>query len=130
MTNINQVYKCNVCGNIVDIIHAGASSLYCCNEAMELIKETTDKEKEGNEKHFPVIKNKTENTFVVTVGEVPHPMEVSHYIEWIEIITEKGITERQFLNPEDKPEAIFCINDKIVKIRAFCNVHGLWSTSL
>lgn len=118
MTKINQIYKCNICGNIIEVIHAGASALYCCNEAMEFVKETTDAESEGKEKHFPVIETKSENIHKITVGSIPHPMEIAHYIEWIEIILEDGKTERQFLNPDDKPEATFCVNSKILEIRS------------
>ena len=104
MTELNQVYKCNVCGNMVEVVHAGAGQLVCCNQPMELLKEnTTDA---AQEKHVPVIE-KTDKGVKVTVGSVPHPMEEAHHIEWIEIIAD-GVSYRKFLKPGDEPVAEFC----------------------
>ncbi len=122
MTELNQVYKCNICGNIVEVVHTGIGQLVCCGKPMELLKEnTTDA---AVEKHVPVIE-KTENGFKISVGSVPHPMEEKHFIEWIEVIAD-GKSYRKFLKPGDKPEAKFCIDAKEVTAREYCNLHGLW----
>ena len=117
-----EIYKCEKCGNIGEVLHGGVGELVCCGEAMKLFKEnTTDAAKE---KHVPVVE-KTADGFKVTVGSVAHPMEEKHYIEWIEIIVD-GKAYRQFLNPGDAPEAIFQIDADQVTAREYCNVHGLW----
>jgi len=117
-----QVYKCAVCGNIVEVLHAGAGQLVCCGQPMkELVAKTAD---EGKEKHVPVIE-KIDSGFKVKVGSVPHPMEEKHYIEWIEILAD-GKAYRQFLKPTDAPEAIFNIQASEVTAREHCNIHGLW----
>lgn len=124
MTQQKQIYKCNVCGNIVEVLHTGAGELVCCEQSMELLSEK--KEEEGNEKHLPVIE-KTENGILVKVGSVSHPMEQEHYIEWIEIIID-GRTCRKFLNPGDKPEVEFKTQAEDIKARAYCNIHSLWAS--
>lgn len=127
MTKLNQVYRCSVCGNIVNVLHTGSGELVCCGQPMDLFSEKT--ENEGLEKHIPVIE-KTETNIRVKVGEVEHPMEDNHYIEWIEVILDDGRIIRKFLNPGDKPEIILCMKKKVTKARAYCNIHGLWSTNL
>ncbi len=124
MTEKLQIYKCNVCGNMVEVIHTGVGELVCCGQPMELLKEKT--EDEGNEKHFPVIE-KTEKGIKVKVGSVPHPMEEKHYIEWIEVIAD-GRAYRKFLNPGEAPEAEFEITAEKIEAREFCNVHGMWKS--
>jgi superoxide reductase len=122
MTVQKQVYRCKICGNIVEVMHAGVGELVCCGQPMELLNGKTDDV--GQEKHVPVIE-KTASGIKVKVGSVPHPMEEKHYIEWIEVIAD-GRTCVKFLKPGDKPEAEFNIKaDKIVA-REYCNVHGLW----
>ena len=122
MTEKLAIYKCNECGNIVEVLHAGAGELVCCGQPMKLFKEnTTDGAKE---KHVPVIE-KTAAGYLVKVGSVPHPMEEKHWIEWIELIAD-GKVYRQALNPGDKPEAEFCIKADKVYAREYCNLHGLW----
>jgi len=117
-----QVYKCAVCGNIVEVVHAAAGTLVCCGKPMNLLTEnTTDA---ATEKHVPVIE-KTDGGYKVTVGSVAHPMEEKHYIEWIELMAD-GKAYRQFLNPADKPEAFFKLDAKQVSAREYCNLHGLW----
>ncbi len=126
MTQLNQIYKCHVCGNIVEVVHAGAGELVCCGQPMELQKEKT--EDEGQEKHIPVIEQ-SEGGVKVKVGFVDHPMEDAHYIEWIEISVDSiGLTYRQTLKPDSKPIAVFPINDDNIKARAYCNIHGLWQS--
>ncbi len=124
MTELRQIYRCNICGNIVEVLHAGRGQLVCCGQPMELLKEKT--EDVGLEKHVPVIE-KTESGVKVKVGSVPHPMEEKHYIEWIEIIAD-GKVYRKFLKPGDQPEAEFCIKAEKIETREYCNIHGLWRT--
>ena len=117
-----EVYKCMVCGNIVEVLHGGAGELVCCGEPMKnLVAKAAD---EGREKHVPVIE-KTKTGFKVKVGSIAHPMEEKHYIEWIEILAD-GKAYRQFLNPGDTPEAVFNVAADKVAAREYCNVHGLW----
>jgi len=122
MTELNQIYKCNVCGNIVEMVHTGNGELVCCNQPMVLKTENT--EDAAEEKHVPVIE-KTEKGVKVKVGDVPHPMDDDHYIEWIEIIAD-GKVCRKFLNPGDTPEAEFCTKAENITAREYCNLHGLW----
>lgn len=117
-----QIYKCNVCGNIVEVLHGGAGQLVCCGQPMQLLEPKTADQ--GKEKHVPVIE-KTQGGIKVKVGSVPHPMEGKHYIEWIEVLAD-GKTCRKFLKPGDAPEAVFCVTAESVTAREFCNVHGLW----
>ena len=132
MTQEKQIYKCNICGNIVEVLHSGAGELVCCGKPMELMKEKT--EDDGLEKHVPVIEELPANVcrgkdgFKVKIGSAEHPMEENHYIEWIEIIASDGKTGKRFLKPGDKPESDFYTRKKILGARAFCNVHGLWKT--
>ena len=122
MTQLKQIYKCSICGNIVEVIHASGGELVCCGKPMELLVEKT--QDLGFEKHVPVVE-KTEQGILVKVGSIPHPMEEAHYIEWIEIIAD-GKYCRKFLKPGDKPEALFEISAKEVVVREYCNIHGLW----
>lgn len=122
MSEINQIYKCNVCGNMVEMVHVGGGELVCCEQPMELKQEK--KEDEGQEKHVPVLE-KTETGVIVSVGSVPHPMESEHYIEWIEVITEHR-TYRKQLEPGQEPVAEFFLQAEHISARAYCNVHGLW----
>ena len=119
------IYKCNVCGNIVEVLHAGVGELVCCGEPMELLKAKT--EDVGQEKHVPVIQT-AEGAVVVKVGSVPHPMEEKHYIEWVELMAEGG-TSRKFLKPGEKPEARFSIKADRPQAREHCNIHGLWKST-
>ncbi|MBN1298732.1 MAG: desulfoferrodoxin [Actinobacteria bacterium] len=123
MTEKLQIYKCEVCGNIVEMLHGGKGDLVCCNEPMKLYKENTVDA--AVEKHVPVV-NSTESGMDVMVGSVKHPMEESHFIEWIEVIKD-GRSCRQFLKPGQDPAASFCIKDSgSVIVREYCNLHGLW----
>ena len=122
MTQLNQIYKCLVCGNIVEIIHTGVGQLVCCGQPMELQVEKN--EDEGAEKHVPVVESVGDKV-LVKIGSVEHPMIAEHYIEWIELIT-KARTYHKTLTPGEKPFAEFTINEEIVEVRCYCNVHGLW----
>jgi len=117
-----QVYKCEICGNIIEVLHGGAGALVCCGQPMKLLEEKT--QDEGREKHVPVIE-KTEKGVRVKVGSVEHPMEEQHFIEWIELVAD-GVSFRKFLEPGEKPEAEFCVSAESLSAREYCSVHGLW----
>lgn len=122
MTKKLEIYKCEICGNIVEVLHEGVGALVCCGQEMKLMEEQTADQ--TTEKHVPVME-KTPSGIKAVVGSTLHPMEEKHYIEWIEVVTEKG-TSRKFLKPGDKPEAFFEDVEGLKKIREYCNVHKLW----
>jgi len=124
MTKRLEIYKCEVCGNIVEVLHEGVGRLVCCGQPMKLFEEIT--EDQGQEKHVPVIE-KTKKGIKVKVGFISHPMENSHYIEWIEVIDGEKV-HRKFLKPGYKPEGEFEVKSKNIKTKEYCNVHGLWSS--
>ena len=122
MTKQLGIYKCTVCGNIIEVVHTGDGDLVCCGQPMELLKEnTTDA---SREKHVPVIE-KMPDGVKVKVGSAAHPMEEKHYIEWIEMISD-GKVCRQFLKPGQAPEAVFRVKAAEMTARAYCNLHALW----
>ena len=122
MTKLNEIYKCETCGNIVQVVGEGKGSLVCCGNPMNLMAEnTTDAAKE---KHVPAVES-SGGKIKVAVGSVPHPMEEKHYIEWIEIITEHKVLKK-FLKPGQTPEAVFNCDCQNITVRAYCNLHGLW----
>ncbi|RME55180.1 desulfoferrodoxin [Candidatus Woesearchaeota archaeon] len=123
MTELNEVYKCEVCGNIVEVLHTGAGQLVCCGK--EMVKQTEKSVDEGKEKHVPIVE-KTDNGIKVKVGEVEHPMTEEHHIEWIEVLTKEG-TQKVFLKPGEKPEAEFNVTGYL-EVRSYCNLHGLWKS--
>jgi superoxide reductase len=122
MANRYEVYKCEVCSNIVEVLHGGAGELVCCGQPMNLMKENTMDA--AKEKHVPVVE-KVAGGVKVKIGSVAHPMEEKHYIEWIEIIAD-GKAYRQFLAPGQAPEAIFLVEAANITAREYCNLHGLW----
>mgnify|MGYP001057669663 FL=1 len=124
MTELKQVYKCNICGNIVEVLHPGVGQLVCCGQPMKLITEKSVDV--GLEKHVPVIE-RVGNKVKIKVGSVPHPMEQKHYIEWIEVIAD-GRVYRKFLEPREKPETEFEITAEKLEAREYCNIHGLWKS--
>lgn len=122
MTALNQVYKCEVCGNIIEMLHTGVGELVCCGQPMKLQLEKH--EEEGfTEKHQPVIK-KSEDGATITIGAVEHPMTEEHYIEWVEVLEDNKLC-RHKLKPGDKPTVRSWQKDQSY-VRAYCNVHGLW----
>jgi len=127
MTERNQVWKCEVCGNIVEVIHTGTGELVCCGQPMVLL-EAKYTEAGGYEKHLPVVE-KSNDTYTVKVGSVEHPMLEKHWIEWIALDTDEGVL-RKFLNPGDKPAAVFTTKDKVKQARELCNLHGHWATKV
>lgn len=118
-----EVYKCDICLNIIEVMQGGEGELVCCGQPMKLMKEgSTDG---ATEKHVPVIE-KNPNGYKVKVGSVPHPMEEKHWIQWIELVAD-GVSYTRFLKPGNAPEAEFCIADaKTVVAREYCNIHGHW----
>ncbi|RJQ72999.1 MAG: desulfoferrodoxin [Desulfobacteraceae bacterium] len=125
MTQNLEVYKCGLCGNIVEVLHAAPGQLVCCGQPMTCLKvNTVDAAKE---KHVPVIQE-IEGGVKVSVGSVGHPMEEKHYIEWIEIIAD-GKSYRQFLKPGQLPEATFMVDAAKITAREYCNLHGHWMTA-
>ena len=122
MTARMQVYKCGVCGNIVEVMHASVGTLVCCDQPMKLLNENSVDA--ALEKHVPVVE-KTDQGWMVKVGSVTHPMEEKHYIMWIELLAD-GKAYRQFLKPGGAPSAEFCVEANKVSAREYCNLHGLW----
>lgn len=122
MTKKLEIYKCEVCGNIVEVLHEGKGALVCCGQEMKLMKEQTADQ--TTEKHVPVME-KIPSGIKAIIGSTLHPMEEKHYIEWIQVVTEKG-TSRKYLKSGDKPESFFKDVEGLKKIREYCNVHGLW----
>ncbi len=118
------VFKCDVCGNIVEMLHVGGGELVCCNQPMTLLVEkTADK---STEKHVPVIE-KIEGGYKVTVGTTLHPMTDEHFIEWIELIADNKVY-REYLQPGQTPSAVFMIEATEVSAREYCNLHGNWQS--
>jgi len=123
MTEKLQVYKCDVCGNVVEVLENGAGELVCCGQPMTLQQEKT--EDAATEKHVPFIEQ-VDGGYKVRVGQnAAHPMEEKHYIQWIELLAD-GKSYRQFLQPGDAPEAVFPVSGENVSAREYCNIHGLW----
>jgi superoxide reductase len=123
-TKTLEIYKCDECGGIVEVLRAGALPV-CCGQSMKKMEAgVTDA---AQEKHVPIIE-KQDDVITVTVGSVEHPMEEKHYIEWIELIADNN-SYHQFLKPGDKPRAIFQVKAEKVTAREHCNLHGLWEAS-
>jgi superoxide reductase len=122
MAKQSEIYKCEACGNVIEVLHGGEGELVCCGEPMKLQNAgTVDAAKE---KHVPVIE-KTASGFKVKVGSMAHPMEEKHYIEWIEVIAD-GKSYKTYLKPGMAPEAEFCIKAEKITAREYCNIHRLW----
>lgn len=123
MTKLRELYRCNICGNVVEITHEGAPALVCCNQPMEKLEAKT--EDAGEEKHVPVVEE-IDDGIKVKVGTVKHPMEEKHYIKFIEVLTKEKVY-RVELKPGQVPEANFCIpKSDLIEVREFCTIHGLW----
>ena len=124
MTKKSEIYKCNTCGIITEILHAGGGVLKCCESSMvKLEEQLADSTKE---KHVPIIE-KQDDGYLVTIGSTSHPMIEKHYVEWIELIAD-GVSYKKFLNPNDEPKAFFKIQANQVVAREYCNLHGLWKS--
>lgn len=125
MTQLRQIYKCEVCGNVIEINHEGAEALICCGQPMNLLEAKS--QDAGNEKHVPVIE-KTSNGVLVKVGDVEHPMEEKHYIKFIEVHTKDKVLRAE-LKPGMKPQAEFNVSiDDVIEAREYCTVHNLWKS--
>jgi superoxide reductase len=122
MTELRQVFKCELCGNMVEVVHASGGTLTCCRQPMTLMTENTSDG--AKEKHVPVVE-KVEGGVLVKVGSVAHPMLDAHYIEWIEVHTANKVY-RKFLKPGETPEAFFALDEEVLFAREYCNLHGLW----
>ena len=124
MTTIGSIYRCPVCGNMVEVMNPGKGELVCCGQPMVLLKENvTDG---ALEKHVPVVE-KLDGGYRVKVGSTEHPMLDEHYIQWIELLTPTSVLKRE-LKPGDKPEAVFFTDEECVCARVYCNLHGLWKS--
>ena len=122
MAKLMEIYKCEICGNIIEVVHGGPGKLVCCNKEMKLFEEQTADS--TTEKHVPVME-RTGDLVKVTVGSVPHPMADAHYVEWIEIVGD-GRMQRKHLKPGEEPVALFLCRSENLVAREYCNVHGLW----
>ena len=123
MTKKLEIYKCEICGNLVEVLFPGAGALSCCGQAMTL--QVANKVDAATEKHLPVVKDLGDK-IEVSVGSVPHPMEEKHYIVFIEVLTDKKVLRKE-LKPGEEPKAIFKVSmDKVKEVREYCNIHGLW----
>ena len=120
-----EIYKCEVCGNIIEVLFAGAGELVCCEEPMTLMQEKT--QDEMSEKHVPVLEQGLSGEILIKVGEIPHPMADEHYIQMIEVFSDDGVLQRKYLKPNQKPEFLVKSNQGITHAREYCNIHGLWS---
>lgn len=124
MTEQKQIYRCNLCGNIVEVVQPAGGTLSCCGQPMELLQENS--KDAALEKHVPVIE-KIAGGYKVSVGEVTHPMLEEHYIQWIELVAGSQVM-RKYLKPGEKPEAVFLTDATDVFAREYCNLHGLWKS--
>lgn len=127
MTQVFEIYKCEICGNIVEVVHEGRGTLVCCGQPMVKIGEKVSESEAGQEKHIPVVE-KMEHGTLIKVGSVPHPMEQDHYIEWIEAFRKDGKVVKIMLKPGEAPQAhIGWSVEDLAEVRAYCNKHGLWA---
>lgn len=126
MAKKGKIYRCTICGNIVEVLYEGSATLVCCGQDMNELEEKS--EDQGLEKHVPQIKIEGD-TVTVTVGEVLHPMEDSHYIQFIELLIDDD-RQIKYLKPTEKPEAVFKLPKeyKNITAREYCNLHGLWKS--
>ncbi len=126
MTQLRELYRCDICQNVVEVCHEGAPSLVCCGEAMKKLEAKT--EDEGKEKHVPVTEE-VSGGVKVKVGSVAHPMEEKHFIKFIEILTKNKVIRAE-LAPGQEPRADFCVKkEDVTEVREFCTVHGLWKNN-
>lgn len=126
MTNLRELYICSICGNVVEVLNTGASSLVCCDKPMDKLEAGT---KDASlEKHVPILEG-INGDIRVKVGSVAHPMEEKHSIRFIEVLT-KDQVHRAELQPGQAPEASFkVLGSEVIEVREYCNIHGLWKAS-
>jgi superoxide reductase len=124
MTNLRELYHCSICGNVVEVVNTGASSLVCCNKEMD--KLVAGSKDASQEKHVPVFE-RIGNGIIVKVGSVAHPMEEKHFIRFIEVLTKDQVLRTELV-PNQAPEAFFLVKaDDVIEVREYCTVHGLWN---
>lgn len=123
MTKKFEIYKCEICGNIIEVLFDGAGELVCCEQPMDLLEEKTSDI--GNEKHVPVFEKNENGELLVKIGSEPHPMEEKHYIQMIEVFMDNGIL-RKYLDINNSPELLVKLNKEVKHAREYCNIHGLW----
>lgn len=125
MTERLELYKCEVCGNTVQVILEGFGQLTCCGQPMlKMLPKTNDEN--FAEKHVPVF-NETEAGLEIKVGSIPHPMENEHYIMFMEAISkDKNSMLLQYLYPNDEPKTVIRDIQEVENALGFCNIHGLW----
>ena len=126
MTQLREVYYCEKCGNVVEILNEGAPALVCCGVPMEKLEAKT--EDASTEKHVPFVEE-VEGGILVKVGQnQAHPMLENHYIKFIEVLRKDRICRLE-LKPDDKPEGFFPLKkEDIIEVREWCNLHGLWKS--
>lgn len=129
MTDKLELYKCDVCGNIVEVVISGGGELVCCGQPMKLLKAGTN-DNAATEKHVPVFSHTTEGGMEIRVGSEPHPMILEHYIMFIETISsDRDFVQRQYLHPNDEPKMVLEKYIGQTLAREFCNIHGLWEAN-
>lgn len=126
MAKRGNIFRCAICGHVIEVHHEGGGTLVCCNQPMNLLEERN--EDEGMEKHVPVIEEK-DGEIMVSVGDVLHPMEEKHYIEFIQLIVD-GVVYTKYLEPNVDPIVTFRVHNTYTNLmaKAYCNVHGLWAS--
>lgn len=126
MTEKLELYKCNVCGNIVEVVISGEGELVCCGEPMKRLNAGTNDEA-ATEKHVPIFDHNDDKSCIIRVGAEPHPMIQAHYIMFIEAISDdKDCIIRKYLHPDDEPKMQLKNFEEKFLAREFCNIHGLW----
>lgn len=122
MTQKREIYRCSICGNMIEVTNAGVGTLVCCEKPM--VRLDGNEADASFEKHVPVVE-KMSGGYRVRVGSLSHPMTEGHYIQWIELMTKKKVLRHE-LTPDDMPEATFLTDEEMVCARAYCNLNGLW----
>lgn len=128
MTKKLELYKCAICGNVVEVVLAGEGELVCCGQPMNLFEEQSTQDEMLLEKHVPVIKMQEDN-IEIRIGSTQHPMTEEHYIQFIEAYSkDKRYVKRKYLFPNEEPVLKLKCNCKDTIARELCNIHGLWVT--
>jgi superoxide reductase len=126
MTNLRELYKCSICGNVIEVVNPGAPALVCCHKPMDRLEAGVVEA--SAEKHVPVVEKVSEG-IKVKVGSVAHPMEEKHFIRFIEVLTNNQVLRAE-LKPNEAPEAVFMVNAaEVLEVREYCTIHGLWKNA-
>ncbi len=124
---MEKFYLCTHCGNLVEVVKEGGAPLMCCGQKMTAL--TPNTVEASAEKHLPMV-TAEDGAVNVNVGSVNHPMIAEHHIMWVYLETDKGGYRKNLTAGED-PNVTFCLQDeKAIAVYAYCNLHGLWKTSL